>query len=145
MNCFEIIDKIDKYGKAELCEYAFLINNISRELAAYAAEKAVAARKRIYGNKVFVRGLVEISNICKNDCFYCGIRKSNENCQRYRLSEAEILACCDEGDRLGFKTFVLQGGEDGHFSDGFLCKLIEKIKSLFNIRFINVEFGEVKC
>lgn len=142
MNCFEIIDKIDKYGKAELCEYAFLINNISRELAAYAAEKAVAARKRIYGNKVFVRGLVEISNICKNDCFYCGIRKSNENCQRYRLSETEILACCDEGDRLGFKTFVLQGGEDGHFSDGFLCKLIEKIKSAHSDCAVTLSLGE---
>lgn len=128
MKSFDIIDKLDKFGKAELSEYAFLIRNMNKETAEYAAEKAVAARKRIYGNAVFVRGLIEISNICKNDCFYCGIRRSNRNCQRYRLSGAEILDCCAEGEKLGFKTFVLQGGEDGYFSDEVLAELIKEIK-----------------
>ena len=142
MNAFEIIDKLNKYGKAELSEYTFLVRNADKEIAAYAANAAVAARKRIYGNSVFVRGLIEISNICKNNCLYCGIRRDNGNCDRYRLSEEEILACCDEGERLGFKTFVLQGGEDSSFSDEFLCGLIMKIKEKHRACAVTLSLGE---
>ena len=142
MNAFEIIDKLNKSGKAELSEYAFLIENMTEETAKYAADLAVAARKRIYGNGVFVRGLIEISNICKNNCLYCGIRRDNANCDRYRLSEEEILACCREGVRLGFKTFVLQGGEDGYFSDDFLCGLIAKIKERHKDCAVTLSLGE---
>lgn len=142
MNGFEIIDKLEKFKCAELSEYAFLISNMSEETAKYAAEKAVLARKRIYGNKVFVRGLIEISNICKNDCLYCGIRRSNKNCERYRLSADEILACCREGERLGFKTFVLQGGEDSFFSDEFLANLITEIKKRHTSCAVTLSLGE---
>ena len=142
MNCFEIIDKLDRLGKAELSEYAFLVRNINEETARYAREKADAARKRVYGNKIFVRGLIEISNICKNDCLYCGIRRSNNNCERYRLTEAEILECCEEGERLGFKTFVLQGGEDGFFSDEFLTNIITEIKKRHTGCAVTLSLGE---
>ena len=142
MNSFEIIDRLYKYGRAELSEYAFLVRNINEETAAYAAEKAVKTRKRIYGNKVFVRGLIEISNICKNDCLYCGIRRSNKSCERYRLSEADILACCEEGEKLGFKTFVLQGGEDSFFSDEILSNLIKEIKNRHTSCAVTLSLGE---
>ena len=128
MKDFEIIDKIEREKGASLSEYAYLVENMNEEAIGYAREKAIAVRKKIYGNGVFVRGLIEISNICKNDCFYCGIRRSNSECQRYRLTTDEIIACCDEGERLGVKTFVLQGGEDGYFSDEILCDIIKKIK-----------------
>ena len=83
-----------------------------------------------YGNSVYIRGLIEISNICKNDCLYCGIRKSNLSCQRYRLSKEEILDCCANGYLLGFRTFVLQAGEDLYFSDDILCDILKDIKNL---------------
>ena len=142
MNGFEIIDKLERLKKAELSEYAFLVSNINEEIAEYAREKAVAAQKRVYGNKVFVRGLIEISNICKNDCLYCGIRRSNKACERYRLTEPEILACCEEGERLGFKTFVLQGGEDGFFSDEVLSKLVKEIKKRHSGCAVTLSLGE---
>ena len=142
MNSFEVIDKLNSGKGATLSEYAFLVDNMSEETAEYAKEKAVLARNRIYGNKIFVRGLIEISNVCKNDCYYCGIRGSNKNCQRYRLSKEEILACCDEGERLGFKTFVLQGGEDMFFTDEFLCDLIQEIKIRHKNCAVTLSLGE---
>ena len=142
MKAFEIIDKLGKNQRAELCEYAYLVANIDSKTMEYARGKAIAVRKKIYGNTVFVRGLIEISNICRNDCFYCGIRRSNKDCQRYRLTEEEILECCDEGERLGFKTFVLQGGEDGYFSDEFLCGIIRKIKKKHKDCAVTLSLGE---
>ena len=94
----------------------------------YTAKKADHTRKEFYGNKVFIRGLIEISNCCKNNCFYCGIRRDNKNAIRYRLSPEEILQCCKKGHELGFRTFVLQGGEDSFYNDEILCNLIEEIK-----------------
>lgn len=142
MNSFDIIDKLNSGKGATLSEYAFLIDNMSEETAEYAKEKAVIKRKSIYGNKIFVRGLIEISNICKNDCYYCGIRRSNKNCQRYRLSEEEILECCKDGESLGFKTFVLQGGEDAFFTDEFLTDLIKKIKNRHKGCAVTLSLGE---
>lgn len=123
-------------------DYVYLIAHRCPEAAELLAERAVAVRKAIYGNTVFVRGLIEISNICKNDCLYCGIRKSNANCARYRLSPEEILACADEGHALGFRTFVLQGGEDGFFTDRVLCDLVRKIKERYPDSAITLSMGE---
>lgn len=109
-------------------EFAFLIENRTPEAAGVLAERAVKIRQEIYGRAVYVRGLIEISNICKNDCLYCGIRASNRHCQRYRLSPEEIRACAEEGYRLGFRTFVLQGGEDAYYTDELLAGLIGEIK-----------------
>lgn len=87
---------------------------------------AVDIREKAYGRDVYIRGLIEISSYCKNDCYYCGIRRSNEKAQRYRLSEEEILECCVTGYDLGFRTFVLQGGEDPYFTDERICDIVGK-------------------
>ena len=126
---FRLIDTLAVEHSLTESEYAKLITSITPETTEYIREKAVKARKEIYGNKVFIRGLIEISNICKNDCYYCGIRGSNKNCDRYRLNTDEIIECAKEGYTLGFRTFVMQGGEDSYFSDEILIDLIKKIKS----------------
>lgn len=125
-----------------LAEYEELISGCSPGVKEYLREKAVEIRKEIYGNSVYVRGLIEISNICKNNCLYCGIRGGNRNCQRYRLTPKEIMQCCVEGYELGFRTFVLQGGEDGFYCDDLLCHLIENIKKVFPDCAITLSLGE---
>ena len=94
-------------------------------------EEAVRIREIYYGKKVFTRGLIEYTNYCKNDCYYCGIRKSNTNAKRYRLTEEEIMACCENGYELGFRTFVLQGGEDAYYTDDRMVEIIKKIKEAY--------------
>ena len=111
-------------------------------LAVMLAEKADALRRQYYGNKVYVRGLIEISNYCKNDCLYCGIRRSNRDCERYRLTEDEILECCREGYELGFRTFVLQGGEDYWFIDSTLIDIISSIKEICPGSAVTLSLGE---
>ena len=123
-------------------EYEYLIENRNDEIASRLAETAVEERKRIYGDEVFVRGLIEVSSFCKNDCLYCGIRRGNASADRYRLTEKEILTCCDEGYALGFRTFVLQGGEDGWFTDDRLCEIVRKIKSAYPDCAITLSLGE---
>ena len=99
-------------------------------------------REQYYGKDVYIRGLIEFTNYCKNDCYYCGIRRSNQNASRYRLDEAEILECCLLGYELGFRTFVLQGGEDGHFSDERLVKLVQAIKKAHPDCAVTLSVGE---
>ncbi len=108
----------------------------------YLYSEADKVRRQHYGNKVYLRGLIEISNYCKNDCFYCGIRASNKNAVRYRLSEEEILDCCQNGYELGFKTFVMQGGEDVHFTDDVMCNLIREIKKRYPECAVTLSLGE---
>ena len=96
------------------------------DAAEYLFERARAVRVRHYGHDIYIRGLIEFTNYCKNDCYYCGIRKSNGNALRYRLSEEDILSCCAQGYQLGFRTFVLQGGEDGYFTDRRLSDIVSK-------------------
>ncbi len=127
-NSIALIDKLALEHSLSVEEYEKLIEARSPETTSYLTEKAVEARKSVYGNKVFIRGLIEISNICKNDCYYCGIRKSNKNCDRYRLTADDIIECCIEGYALGFRAFVMQGGEDSHFTDDILCDIISRIK-----------------
>ena len=91
---------------------------------------------------MYVRGLIEISNICKNDCLYCGIRRSNKTCERYRLSEDDILSCCDDGYSLGFRTFVLQGGEDSYYTDEVVCGIVSRIKEKYPDCAVTLSLGE---
>ena len=126
----KLIGKLRDTHSLSLDEYALLISDRTPEAAKMLSAEAVKIRKQIYGNDVYVRGLIEISSYCKNDCLYCGIRRSNRGAERYRLTADEILECCDEGYELGFRTFVLQGGEDGYYTDELLCDLIRKIKSV---------------
>lgn len=108
----------------------------------YTKEKANKIRQENFSNKIYVRALIEISNYCKNACFYCGINCKNQNIQRYRLSEQQILECCKTAYNLGFRTFVLQGGEDAFFSDEKICKIIKSIKEKFPDCAITLSLGE---
>ena len=138
----DLINKLEKNGSLSLDEYKLLIDNRNEEYAEILALKAVEARKRIYGNDVYIRGLIEISNVCKNDCHYCGIRAGNRNCERYRLNKEQILSCCENGYSLGFRTFVMQGGEDGYFSDEVMCDIISEIKTKYPDCAITLSLGE---
>lgn len=138
----DLIEKLEKTHSLTVEEYERLIESRSPETARILAEKAVKARKEIYGNSVYIRGLVEVGNICKNDCIYCGIRRSNKKCERYRLNAEQILDCCREGYSLGFRTFVFQGGEDSYFSDDYICGLIKTVKSECPGSAVTLSLGE---
>lgn len=137
-----LIDRLEAEHSLSLDEYAFLIRSRSEEAMDYIARKAQNIRKKIYGTKVYVRGLIEFSNICKNDCLYCGIRCSNPFCDRYRLSKEQILECCETGYELGFRTFVLQGGEDPYFKDDILWDMIRSIKMAYPDCAVTLSLGE---
>ena len=136
----KLIDKLFNEKNLSDEELKILISDMHEP--EYLYEKARLRAKEIYGNKVFIRGLIEVSNYCKNDCYYCGIRKSNHLADRYRLTDEEILSACDNGYELGFKTFVLQGGEDAKFSDERLVILIKEIKSKYPDCAVTLSLGE---
>lgn len=108
------------------------------ELRCQAREVATA----VYGNKIFMRGLIELSSHCKNDCLYCGLRRSNTTASRYRLTDEEIYGCCATGYRLGFRTFVMQGGEDGWFDDKRMCRIVSTIRNQYPDCAITLSLGE---
>lgn len=101
-----------------------------QEVASFVQEEAQKLCQEVFGKEIYIRGLLEISNICKNDCYYCGIRKSNRKAERYRLTEEEILEACQAGYALRFRTFVLQGGEDMWYDDDRLCHLVSAIRKI---------------
>lgn len=138
----ELIDELGATHHLEEDEYHLLIEGRTPETAALLAERAVAARQPIYGTTVFTRGLIEISNICKNDCIYCGIRRSNRHVERYRLEPDVIVACAQEGHELGFRTIVLQGGEDPFFSDKVLAGIVSRIKQSCPDTAVTLSMGE---
>ncbi len=138
---FSLIDRLEIEHRLELSEYGELIEGQSPELSEYAAKKADRVRREIYGTDIYIRGLIEIGNVCRNDCLYCGIRKSNRTCIRYSLTDEQIMACCREGYELGFRTFVLQGGE-GVFSVDRICSLVEEIKKNYPDCAVTLSLGE---
>lgn len=105
-------------------------------------ELADKKRREIYGDAVYIRGLIEFTNFCRNNCYYCGIRRDNKCVERYRLEAQDIFACCEEGYRLGFRTFVLQGGEDFHYTDKVLCDIVSGIKERFLDCAVTLSIGE---
>ena len=109
-NLFSLIDRLAEEHSLSKEQYEALIAGRSQSLADYAAQRADKVRREIYHNDVYIRGLIEISSVCRNDCYYCGLRRSNKSCQRYTLTYDQILNCCAQGYILGFRTFVLQGG-----------------------------------
>ena len=131
------------FVKAENFTDLELLNFIKDEsYNEYLAKKADKVRQEIYGKDVYVRGLIEFTNFCKNDCYYCGIRKSNSNVERYRLSFDEIITCAKIGYKLGYRTFVLQGGEDLSYKDEDICKIVEEIKKIHPNCAITLSIGE---
>ncbi|XCP84706.1 [FeFe] hydrogenase H-cluster radical SAM maturase HydE [Roseburia hominis] len=123
-------------------EWVALIEGRTPQLADFLFERARKVRQQYYGRDVYIRGLIEFTNYCRNDCYYCGIRKSNRNARRYRLSKETILSCCRHGYGLGFRTFVLQGGEDSWYTDDRMAETIREIKSQFPDCAITLSIGE---
>lgn len=138
----KLIDKLRTEKILSKEEFVHLLNCKDESINEYLRQCAIDVRRKIYNNHVYIRGLIEISNICKNDCFYCGIRKSNKNCSRYRLDKDDILTCCRTGYPLGFRTFVLQGGEDSFYTDDRLCDIISSIKNEFPDCAVTLSLGE---
>ena len=137
-----LVDKLCEWRSLSVDEYERLVAGRTPELAEELARRAVAERKRVWGTKVFARGLIEVSSYCVNDCYYCGIRRSNRQVARYRLSPERILACAEEGYGLGFRTFVLQGGEDPWFSDERLCDIVARVRSTHPDCAVTLSMGE---
>ncbi len=119
-----------------------LIRDRDPETACYLKEQAAARRDEIYGRHVYIRGLIEFTNYCKNNCYYCGIRRGNGRAERYRLTKEEILECCREGYGLGFRTFVLQGGEDPWYDDDRLEEVVRAIRERYPDCAITLSVGE---
>lgn len=141
---FQLLDKLYDKGALEFQEWCRLLEGgTNAELRAAAAEKARQITLERFGNGVFVRGIVEFSNCCVNDCLYCGIRCSNKKAQRYRLDEKEILECCEAGFDYGLRTFVLQSGEDPLWHTSRLCLLVKQIKERFPECAVTLSVGEL--
>lgn len=126
-------------------EYEQLVTARTPELAAELAGRAREACERAYGDAVFARALIEISNVCRNDCYYCGIRRSNRSCARYRMSPDQVMASAREAWRAGFRTFVLQGGESPALTDAWLCSLVRDLKASFPGCAVTLSVGERPC
>ena len=139
---FDLIEQLEVRHSLTIDEYRRLIEERTPEAAALLREKAAVVRQAIYGRSVYTRGLIEISNICKNDCLYCGIRASNKNVHRYRLPPEQIIDCTDEGYGLGFRTFVMQGGEDNYYTDELLCDIISEVKKRHPDCAVTLSLGE---
>ena len=138
----KLIDRLHTTGSLDREQWIQLLSERSEETDQYARDLGNKVRQQIYGNVIYVRGLIEFTNYCKNDCYYCGIRRSNKNAQRYRLTEEDILLCCQQGYELGFRTFVLQGGEDGYYTDERLLSIIHKIKAEYPDCALTLSIGE---
>ena len=137
----ELVDRLEKNSCLNEDEYLELIRN-REKVRDYAAARALETKRKYYGNSIFVRALIEFSNYCRNNCYYCGIRAGNAGAERYRLSGDEILACADEGYRLGFRTFVMQSGEDPYFTDEILCGIIRALKDRYPDCAVTLSLGE---
>jgi len=136
-----LLDTLEREHTLSAEQFLTLLEN-REKLADTLFERAVRVRKQQYGNTVFVRGLIEFTNYCKNDCYYCGIRCSNRKAQRYRLDETQILDCCKEGYALGYRTFVLQGGEDPAYTPERIEKLVFAIKNAHPDCAVTLSVGE---
>jgi biotin synthase len=137
-----LIDRLYETSALSPAEYRALIDNRTDELSEYLFERAREVRIENYGHDIYMRGLIEFTNYCGNDCYYCGIRKSNSRAERYRLTKEQILDCCAAGYDLGFRTFVLQGGEDGHYTDEKMIDIIRAIKSSYPDCAVTLSVGE---
>lgn len=137
-----LIQKLNQEKQLTKEEWISLIKHRDEQTAEYLFELARTIQKQHFGNKIYTRGLIEFTNYCKNNCLYCGIRRDNTSADRYRLTLEEILECCKSGYALGFRTFVLQGGEDGYYTDERLVEIIRAIKKDYPDCAITMSVGE---
>lgn len=144
MNVRALIDKLEAQHRLSKEEYICFLDTINLEEEEYLYERARKIALSQYGSRIFVRGLMEFTNYCKNDCFYCGIRRGNQKVSRYRLNLEQIMECCAEGYALGFRSFVLQGGEDPWFTDQRIAYLVERIKIKYPDCALTLSVGEKK-
>lgn len=137
-----VIDRIASTRNLSIQDLASLMQTEDTQAVQHLFARAHETAQQVYGNKIFMRGLIEISNHCKNDCLYCGIRRSQQGVNRYRLDKDQILECCQKGYDLGFRTYVLQGGEDAWYTDERLCDIVSAIRSCYPDCAITLSLGE---
>ncbi len=137
-----LIDKLHQYNNLSGGEMLDLLENLDEDIRKYLISKAHETRVKHYGKKVFMRGLIEFTNYCRRNCKYCGLRVSNKKVQRYRLSFEQIIATCEQGYRLGYRTFVIQGGEDEFYNDDNIISIVKKIKTKFPTCAVTLSLGE---
>lgn len=142
MSVKKLIDQLNKEETLSYHNWVELLSAYDKEDISYAGELARQIAQAVYGRDIFVRGLIEFTNYCKNDCYYCGIRRSNQKAERYRLTREELLSCCHQGHELGFRTFVLQGGEDGFYSEDWFVETIRQIKRAYPDCALTLSVGE---
>lgn len=138
----QLIDKLYETQQLSKDEFISILSSIDANTSEYLFEKAREVSRKSFGNAIYTRGLIEFTNYCKNNCYYCGIGAGNANADRYRLTTEEILACCQTGYELGFRTFVLQGGEDNHYSDDDIVEIIKQIKKGYPDCALTLSIGE---
>ena len=140
-----MITLLNRLATGEMLSNAELESIISCKDASFQkqlTETAAEVRKRHYGTDVYVRGLIEFTNHCKNNCLYCGIRAGNRNVERYRLTREEILSCCEDGYQTGYRTFVLQGGEDPEYKPFDIACIVYAIKKKYPDCAVTLSVGE---
>ena len=140
MKAFDITEKLKNECDLSDNEFKALLQTDAFDESLF--QKADKVRRSAYGDEVYIRGLIEFTNYCRNNCYYCGIRRDNKNAVRYRLTKDEILTCCEEGYRLGFRTYVLQGGEDSYYTDTIICDIVSEIRNRFPDCAITLSIGE---
>lgn len=136
------LDKLTSHKLLDHGDFVALLDGNSIQLRKILAAKADQVRRQHFGNRIFIRGLIEFTNYCKNNCLYCGIRAGNSHVERYRLTKEEILSCCADGYRLGFRTFVLQGGEDPYYTDERMIDIVADIRRQYPDCAITLSLGE---
>lgn len=138
----EIVREVKEKQNIDKTQLEILLGQASKEDVSFLYNKAREVADEVYGKRVFKRGLIEFTNYCKNDCYYCGIRRSNANAERYRIEKESILDCCAKGYELGYRTFVLQGGEDGYFTDERICGIVSSVRERYPDCAITLSIGE---
>ncbi len=137
-----LLEKLYNEQNLDRKELLYVLDHLDSDSEKYLFELSLKAKEKHYKNTVYMRGLIEFTNYCKQNCTYCGIRRDNHKVDRYRLSKEDILACCEEGERLGYHTFVLQGGEDGYYNDEVMSDIIRTIKRNHPACAITLSMGE---
>ena len=138
----QLIDELFEYGQLKREDYLYILDNMTKEDTSYLFKRAYEKKEKFYGNRVFLRGLIEISNYCKMGCRYCGINYKVKRADRYRLTKEQIVESCADGYSLGYRTFVMQGGEDPYFTDDVLVDIISTLKATYEDIRITLSLGE---